>query len=255
MTRRLPTRLDQAVDRRLARRWARRARQAETASPSRLRSLRARAIALKRELDRLIHVADGRLAAPRGDAIEMPFNADWGGRPDLWRGPLAVPGQAGPASGTRLSEDVALFHDCRRAELAARQIRNRGAEDLAPYGLSIDVFGFEGSFLSVAVDLPAAAASGLQRQSIMQVDATLDLERPLEVFARLNVRHGPNTEQLVQELPIDGRAARAEFDLAYTGINERRVEAIWVDLIFEAPRMNRITLRDVTACRRPRAPM
>ena len=44
-----------------------------------------------------------------------------------------------------------------------------------------------------------------------------------------------------------------EFDLAYSKINEKRVEKLWVDLIFEGPEMNQIILRDVTFSRRPRA--
>ena len=44
-----------------------------------------------------------------------------------------------------------------------------------------------------------------------------------------------------------------EFDLAYTKVNEKRVERLWVDLIFEGPEMNQIILRDVTLSRRPRA--
>ena len=44
-----------------------------------------------------------------------------------------------------------------------------------------------------------------------------------------------------------------EFDLAYTKMNEKRVEKMWIDLIFEGPEMNQITFRDVTVSRRPRA--
>ena len=44
-----------------------------------------------------------------------------------------------------------------------------------------------------------------------------------------------------------------EFDLTYTKINEKRVEKLWIDLIFEGPEMNQIILRDVTVSRRPRA--
>jgi len=44
-----------------------------------------------------------------------------------------------------------------------------------------------------------------------------------------------------------------EFDLAYTKLNEKRVESMWVDLIFEGPEMNQVTLRDVTFSRNPRA--
>ena len=65
--------------------------------------------------------------------------------------------------------------------------------------------------------------------------------------------HGPNTEQMVRELPLEGGEIMVEFDLAYTKLNEKRVEAAWVDLIFEGPKMNQVILRDVTFSRRPRA--
>jgi hypothetical protein len=44
-----------------------------------------------------------------------------------------------------------------------------------------------------------------------------------------------------------------EFDLAYTKLNEKRVDSMWLDLIFEGPQMNQVTLRDLTLSRRPRA--
>jgi hypothetical protein len=57
----------------------------------------------------------------------------------------------------------------------------------------------------------------------------------------------------VRGFPKGAAEAAAEFDLAYTRINEKRVEKAWIDLIFEGPRMNRITLRDLTLIRRMRA--
>jgi hypothetical protein len=44
-----------------------------------------------------------------------------------------------------------------------------------------------------------------------------------------------------------------EFDLAYTKLNEKRVEKMWLDLIFEGPQMNQVVLRDLTFSRRKRA--
>jgi hypothetical protein len=43
--------------------------------------------------------------------------------------------------------------------------------------------------------------------------------------------------------------------LAYSIINEKRVEKAWIDLIFEGPEMNQVILRDLTFTRRPRAAM
>ena len=81
----------------------------------------------------------------------------------------------------------------------------------------------------------------------------IEMEKPIEIFARLNIRHGPNTEQMVQELPLNKSEVTAEFDLAYSNLNEKRVEKAWIDLIFEGPEMNQIMLRDLTFSRRPRA--
>jgi len=57
----------------------------------------------------------------------------------------------------------------------------------------------------------------------------------------------------VRELPLSEENIRVEFDLAYSNINEKRVERAWVDLIFEGPQMNQVVLRDLTFSRRPRA--
>ena len=72
-------------------------------------------------------------------------------------------------------------------------------------------------------------------------------------YARLNVQHGPNVEQLVREVEFKGEEGKAEFDLAYTRINDRRIEKAWLDLILESPEMTRIAIRDCVVLRAPRA--
>ena len=59
--------------------------------------------------------------------------------------------------------------------------------------------------------------------------------------------------RFVRELAIYDRDQIAEFDLAYSGVNENRMTGAWVDIIFEGPEHNQIILRDVTFSRRPRA--
>ncbi|GAA6180236.1 hypothetical protein NBRC116594_16740 [Shimia sp. NS0008-38b] len=152
-----------------------------------------------------------------------------------------------------LGDEVTLFHDCRISELTLRQLRNRREKDLAPFGLRMDVFRFDGSFLSLVIDMPPEAVAGLRREHVVRMDTIVEMEKPLEIFARLNIRHGPNTEQIVRELPLKAEDIRVEFDLAYSNLNEKRVEKMWIDLIFEGPEMNQVVLRDVTFSRRPRA--
>ncbi len=237
------------------RRWARAAQAASTTELGHLRAQRARARKLRYHLDRLIYVAESRLALPMigSSAFFKPHGSDWSWRPELWRGPLPTPGMSSVENKSMLGSEVTLFHDCTFSELTLRQLRNQREADLAPFGLRMDVFRFDGSFLSLVVDLPQDAVDGLQRRHLLRMDMIVEMEKPLEIFARLNIKHGPNTEQIVREVPLHEEDIKVEFDLAYSKMNERRVERAWVDLIFEGPEMNQVTLRDLTFSRRPRA--
>lgn len=235
--------------------WAKAAQDAPGLEPFDLRTLRTEARAMRREIDRVIHAADHRLATPALGASlpRAPLGTDWAWRPDLWRGPSPVPGAVATGDRTTLGDDVALHHDCPLREVILRQVRNRGEGDRAPFGVVVETFGFRGSFLSLAVGLPDEACAGLKLRHLIRLDAVIDSDRPLKGFARLNIKHGPNVEQLVSNLPQDGREKLAEFDLAYATLDEKRIEKMWLDLIFNEPAMTSITLRDVTLSRRPRA--
>jgi hypothetical protein len=238
-------------------RWAQAARDAATADLPSLRRQRSKARVLKSHLDKLIHVADERLALPMigSNNFARPHNSDWAWRPELWRGALPTPGLSSVQTKSTLGNEVTLFHDCEHSELTLRQLRNLREADLAPYGLRMDVFRFDGSFLSLVIDLPDGAVNGLKRNHLLRMDVIVEMEQPLEIFARLNIQNGPNTEQLVRELPLGDDNISVEFDLAYSNLNEKRVEKAWIDLIFEGPQMNQFILRDMTFSRRPRAEM
>jgi len=246
---------DRLMHRRVLRRWGRAATEAEEIDLDTLRALRGRARQIRRELDRLLHVAEGRLTLPLigSNAIRKPLGTDWSWRPDLWSGPVSPAGHAAVETRTQLGAGLTIFHDCRESELTLRQIRNTREADLAPFGLRMDVFHFDGSFLSLVIDLPEEAAQGLKLRHLVRLEAVIETEKPVEIFARLNVKHGPNTEQVVRELDLTAPQVMVEFDLAYTKLNEKRVERAWVDLIFEGPQQNQIVLRDITFSRRPRA--
>jgi hypothetical protein len=247
--------LDRLNQNRSLKRWSKAAELAERTPLGRLRKLREDAQQLRREIERVLHIADARLTLPLigSDAIRRPLGSDWAWRPELWRGPVVPIGHAGLESRSKLGAEVTVFHDCAKSELTVRQVRNQRETDLAPFGLRMDVFRFDGSFLSIVIDLPAEALQGLRLTHLIRLDCLVEVEKPLEIFARLNVQHGPNSEQLVRELQMRQSDVWVEFDLAYTRMNEKRVEKAWIDLIFEGPEMNQITLRDLTFSRRPRA--
>lgn len=246
---------DLLLQRRSLRFWREQSERAERADLDVLRNIRSRARALRRNLDKVLHQADYRLALPviGSNVIRKPLGTDWAWRPDLWKGPLPRPGYASVPGKSPINDSTTVFHDCRRSELTYRQIRNTREEDIAPFGFRMDVFRFDGSFLSLVVDLPTEAALGLKQKHVIRLDVIVEMEKPLEIFARLNIKHGPNVEQIVRELPLNEEVVMVEFDLAYTKMNEKRVEKLWIDLIFEGPEMNQIILRDVTLSRRPRA--
>lgn len=236
-------------------RWTRMARNAAGSDLQTLRKERQKARKLRHRLDEVLQISESRLALPRigSSAFPRPSGTDWSWRPNLWRGPLEKQGASAVESKSAFGDEVTLFHDCKISELTLRQVRNQREEDLAPFGMRMDVFRFDGSFLSVVIELPLDVCRGLKRRHLIRLDTIVELEKPLEIFARLNVRHGPNTEQIVRELPLHEDEVFVEFDLAYTKLNEKRVERMWVDLIFEGPEMNQVTLRDVTLARYPRA--
>ncbi len=255
MAGRLTQLLDQWRLRKVQERWSRAADDAPGMEAFALRRLRAEARTMRRQIDRVIHAADYRLGLPALGAglPRMPLGTDWVWRPDAWRGALSAPGAVAAPGRTAISDDLALFHDCPLAEVALRQSRNLGEADRAPFGLSLDVFGFQGSFLSLAIAFPPEAVAGLRSRHILRIDTLMQGNNPLQAFARLNIKHGPNVAQLVQDIPATGPGKLVEFDLAYAGLDETRIEHLWLDLIFNAPALSRITLPDLVASRRPRA--
>ncbi len=235
--------------------WKHAARQAKTSDLSTLRKYRQRARQLRAHLNEVIYASEERLALPviGSNAFPKPFGTDWAWRPELWRGPLPSPGMSSVQTKSMLGKEATLFHDCAHSELTLRQVRNLREADLAPYGVRMDVFKFDGSFLSLVIELPKDSVAGLKKDHVIRIDTIVEVEKPIEIFARLNIKHGPNTEQFVRELPLHEENVMVEFDLAYSNLNEKRVEKAWLDIIFEGPEMNQVILRDLTFSRRLRA--
>lgn len=235
--------------------WKKAAEVAKTAESAQLRELRQDARFLKRYATRVIRVANNRLTLPRigSTAIHKPAQTDWSYRPELWREAIDPRSVVIAASGQAAGEETAIHHDCGLSEICLRQLRNHRKTDLAPFGVRLDVLGFEGSFLALTVDLPVSSVEGLTQGHIFGLSIEFETEMPLDIFARLNIKSGPNVAEVVEKIPSDQTKTFVEFDLAHVEISLQRLEKIWVGLSFGRPAMNEIYIRDLTLTRRPRA--
>lgn len=238
--------------------WARLADRQDRRPRSVDPALRERAQTLHRHLSRFLQASDPwtlrNLGVPDDN---LPSGTDWHWRPRLLRSRLHHPAIAAPESGHRLGEDAVLWHDCLHRALILRQSIRPQPGQVACHAMQIEVMGFSGSFLSLALDLPAEALGSLNPDRILQVDTVMDTERPITIYARINMVQGPNTASLLCRLgdPMAGQGThrRAEFDLAYADLAHRPIERAWLDLILEQPRMNAIVLGDALISHRARA--
>ena len=240
---------------RVMRRFSRVADKATDLPAKELRIANEQARALQAEIARMQVSTEKALLQHswRDDGIERPEQCDWTYRPEAWIDPMTPRGQVEVVSPQKLIGGMSLFHDCQRSEISYRQRPNSGAQYASAYGLELEVYRFDGSFLSLVQDLPHDGLVGLNRGHFISLTMHADMDREIELYARLNVQHGPNTEQMVRQMSRNDRKFTAEFDLAYSKINEKRLEKMWLDLIFEGPQMNRVVMWDMTLTRAPRA--
>ncbi len=194
--------------------------------------------------------AEAALDLPHPDT---PEGSDWAWRPAGFREAMAQAGLAGVPGGTWLCEGVTLFHDCPAAEVLVRQHRQTATPRTAPHGLSVETFHFGGTYLSLALSLPADAVRALTPDHLLTVEARLSLAPPAEGYVRLNLRHGPNLSQITRQMPWAAREVRADFDCGAVGFRPDRLTEVWIDLILDRPEMTRCLIEDVVISRRLRA--
>ena len=213
------------------------------------RDEQARAHALRQRLDRALRAGE----ETHSGWPELPPHTDWWWRPDVFTRAVRPGGVTATHSESRLSDDLRIFHDCPDGEILVRQSRNLRSGEPAGQGLTIDVFRFGGSYLSLVLDIPQTALAALRKRHVLRLETHVAVERPTEVLARLNIEHGPNTERLVRDLPPRDALQSVDFDLAATRVDAARVGRMWLDLIFERPHMNGLRVADLVLSRHPRA--
>lgn len=239
-----------ARDQRLFRRLA---EAGEGTGPALAPEERARVTALRDGISHALLLEAGRRAEAVADLSPppaLPAHRDWTWRPPLWSAPSIPCGWAATEAQTALSPEVGLFHDCPLGEIAARQVRAAAP----PFALAIEVYGFEGTYLSLAITLPVAALANLRLRHVLRLDTCIRSERPARVYARLNVQRGGAPATMVREMLLapDGTSF-VDFDLAALRIDPARVTGLWIDLILDSSAANGIVIGDLVLSRTPRA--
>ncbi|SDY59193.1 DUF6478 family protein [Citreimonas salinaria] len=168
-------------------------------------------------------------------------------RPKAWLRPLDKPEVPAPLGPTSFGAGLTLFHDCPRAEIGLAQI---GA-DRPPHGVAVSVARFEGSYLSLVVDLPEDLARQLGARDVVVIHLLLDAAA--SPLARLNLRTGPNVITMARPLRATDDRRIAEFDLGRSGLGGGGVSAAWIDLLFDAASIGRICVGDLVVTRHRRA--
>lgn len=238
-----------------ARRWRRALETPDAISASSLAEMSRTLRAERDTMDNLATQARRELLrrVVHDEGIERPDQCDWAMRAAPWYEEMRPRGLVAVDSPTPLPGDMKLFHDAAHADFSLRQDPAPDWVEGALFGLVLEVYRFDGSFVSFVQDLPQDAVNGLSRNHFVSVEIRIEREQPVEIYARLNVKNGPNTESMVTKMDIRGGKGRADFDLAYSKINEKRMEKAWLDLIIEWPEMTRIAIWDMVMLRAPRA--
>lgn len=186
----------------------------------------------------------------------LPHGTEWAWRPNLWALSVCEEPKSIAESGTNVSADAAAFHDATEIDAKFLQVASqRPADETAPFSLDLHVGRFEGTFISLVIETPPSSIDGIGRKDLVGVALDISHADSMSVYLRYNLRHGPNTETQLRQLPPEGADGRqtVEFDMAYMEMNEKRVESAWVDVIFQAPAETHTTIRDLVMYRRPRA--
>ena len=247
--------LDRLAFRRVRRALADRALAVDKMRVRDIRRARTDARSLRRDANELFRRTDDALRAPApGAALPgLAARTEWAARNAALAGALFPAGYCPLEQATTLTPDFSVYHDGRHADLALRQVRTVSADGLSPFEIVCDCLAFDGTYLSFALALPEDAVAAISPHDLLRVHLTIEAERPVTAYGRLNIRHGPNTEEIVRDIDLRRPDSTLEYDLFYADMEADQISAVWVDLIFERPAMNRFALKEAVLSRRRRA--
>lgn len=226
-------------DRAFAWYWERQAKRASDLSAFRQLTLRRRA-----ELDRIATKVEARLTRAEEGAAPSP-GATWTHRPEIFLLPQDQTIWTNPSSGLRPGAGLSIYHDSNGGAFTLAQRPARGAESALRFELFFESYEFRGSYLSLAMSLP----DHLRRPKageLLVVELDLAASRRIKTFLRLNMKTAQSSDVLHADGAIGDGRTRFEFDLSFAAFEPDERDQLWLDIIFDRPRMMEMSIRDLT---------
>jgi len=188
---------------------------------AKLRQQRREALTLQTQLGDVLERINDELHHQLGHSSTylQSSNMLWSWRPELWTVPC--PSSSGTRGAKRWAPHVkhqGVFDDADCAGII-KQLRNDVSQGFAPYGVALELFQFDGSFLSLAIDLTDYLCGTFAKDELIGLSGEIFVERATGFTVRLNIKHGPNTEQLMKVHDVSHSDTGVEFDLEHLKIN------------------------------------
>lgn len=226
-------------DRAFAWYWERQAKRANDLSAFRQLTLRRRA-----ELDRIAMKVEARLT--RADEAETPLpDAEWTYRPDIFTLPQDQTIWTNPASGASPGPGLSVYHDSDGGAFTLAQRPARGEGNALRYEMFFESYEFRGSYLSLVMGVPDHVRRP-KAGEVLAVEIDLAASRQVKAFMRLNMKATHTSDVLHADGTIGEGRARFEFDMSFAAFEPTEKDQLWLDIIFDRPRMVELSIRDLT---------
>ena len=159
--------------------WRRRLQRAAREKTAKLRQQRREALTLQTQLADVLERINDELHHRLGDSKTYWHGSTmlWSWRPELWT--VRCPSRSGPVvqSGARLTSNTKVFFDGGDRAVIFKQLRNDISQGFAPYGVALELFQFDGSFLSLAIDLPDSLCGTFAKDKLIGLSGAIFAER------------------------------------------------------------------------------
>ncbi len=160
-----------------------------------------------------------------------PLPTRWSFTPSVWCSAVLPFTEENAARENAIGAGCTLFHNATEARVAWVQVPASQPDRASAFSLEINAEHFDGSYLSLAIAIPARYRRAIDRKSIISI-AIQALGMPdLQASLRMNVKRGPNTYDNWHQINLNDQAQIIEFDMSNFGINPAGADNMWLDFM------------------------